>query len=241
MDCRVKSGNDEVRNERKKEAERRQTHCRQSRTSGCGRATESAACAALRLRARSPAGVPPRLLPRRVSHPQGAARAMLRGTWRATGLCPPSPAHFQRCTSRAGHSAGRLMPEPPECAADEATPAGTALAPLRPASPGRRPFRARFDSLACNRNSDQRQWNCDATFLPRESGEGGPSGAREASAGWWKGRRTQRCSCDENEVRSHTPLPPRYAWSSSPATAGEDKAPPSHFTQSPGGALTRRR
>ncbi len=48
--------------------------------------------------------------------------------------------HFQRCTSRAGHSAGRLMPEPPECAADEATPAGTALAPLRPASPGRRPL-----------------------------------------------------------------------------------------------------
>ncbi len=65
--------------------------------------------------------------------------------------------HFQRCTSRAGRNAGRLMPEPPECAADEATPAGTALAPLRPASPGRRPFRASFDSSACIRNGDDRQ------------------------------------------------------------------------------------
>jgi hypothetical protein len=44
MDCRVKPGNDEVRT-KEKEAERRQTHCRQSRTSGCGRATERSACA----------------------------------------------------------------------------------------------------------------------------------------------------------------------------------------------------
>ncbi len=96
----------------------------------------------VRCRARSPAGVPPRLLPRRVSHPQGATRAMLRGTAASTRRASLRRRylHFQRCTSRAGHNAGRLMPEPPECAADEATPAGTALAPLRPASPGRRPL-----------------------------------------------------------------------------------------------------
>jgi hypothetical protein len=33
--------------------------------------------------------------------------------------------HFQRCTSHAGHSAGRLMPRPPECGGDEPPPAGT--------------------------------------------------------------------------------------------------------------------
>jgi hypothetical protein len=33
-------------------------------------------------------------------------------------------------TSRAGHSVGRLIPEPPESSSDEPLPAGTALAPL---------------------------------------------------------------------------------------------------------------
>jgi hypothetical protein len=115
----------------------------------------------VRCRARSPAGVPPRLLPRRVSHLQGAARARLRGSGRCTGSArrhPPTSSDAPRTpvVVQAG-----MMPGPPECAADEATPAGTALAPLRPASPGRRPFRARFDSLNCNRNGDNRQWNCD--------------------------------------------------------------------------------
>ncbi len=48
---------------------------------------------------------------------------------------PPTSSDAPRRRSYAG----RLVPEPPECAADEATPAGTAL-PLRPASPGRRPL-----------------------------------------------------------------------------------------------------
>ena len=34
--------------------------------------------------------------------------------------------HFQRCTSRTGHSAGRLMPRPPGSGSDEPPPAGTA-------------------------------------------------------------------------------------------------------------------
>ena len=33
--------------------------------------------------------------------------------------------HFQRCTSHAGHSAGRLMPRPPGNGGDEPPPAGT--------------------------------------------------------------------------------------------------------------------
>ncbi len=97
-----------------------------------GRATDKAACAALRLRARSPAGVTPRLCPRGVWS-LGAIRARLRGE----GL----PSQFQRRTSHTGRNAGRLMPEPPGSEADEALPAGTALAPCRPASPGRRPYR----------------------------------------------------------------------------------------------------
>jgi len=48
--------------------------------------------------------------------------------------------------------------------ADEATPAGTALAPLRPASPGRRPLWASFDSLKSNRRGDDCQYNSDTPF-----------------------------------------------------------------------------
>ncbi|HTV29371.1 MAG TPA: hypothetical protein VMF32_16450, partial [Xanthobacteraceae bacterium] len=42
---------------------------------------------------------------------------------------PPAPYPLPASTSRAGHSAGRLMPEPPESKGDEPSPAGTALAP----------------------------------------------------------------------------------------------------------------
>jgi hypothetical protein len=57
-------------------------------------------------------------------------------------------------------------------------------------------------------------------ILPRDSGEGGPS-EREA-IGWWKGRGPRRISFDESETASQTPPPPRFAWSPSPAIAGED-------------------
>jgi len=53
---------------KEKEVERRQTHCLMpARKRRAGRATEKAACAALRLRARSPAGVPPRFSPKGLS------------------------------------------------------------------------------------------------------------------------------------------------------------------------------
>ncbi len=55
-----------------------------------------------------------------------------------------------------------------------------------------------------------------ASFLPRESGEGGPP----CAAGWWKGRRTRRNFCTDNEAPSQRPPPPRCAWSPSPASRG---------------------
>ena len=80
-------------------------------------------------------------------HPQGSAQAMLPETWPersilnarpnrgaetsrfSTGVTRAAPVPVQRSTSRAGHSAGRMMPKPPECDSDEPPPAGTALAP----------------------------------------------------------------------------------------------------------------
>jgi hypothetical protein len=49
----------------------------------------------------------------------------------------PSPrrSHFQRCTSRAGHSAGRLMPEPPGSEGDEPTARRHRTRSAEPASP----------------------------------------------------------------------------------------------------------
>ncbi len=46
---------------------------------------------------------------------------------------PPVPHPVAASTSRAGHSAGRLMPEPPESKGDEPLPAGTALAHVKDA------------------------------------------------------------------------------------------------------------
>ena len=49
----------------------------------------------------------------------------------------PSPrrSHFQRCTSRAGLSAGRLMPEPPGSEGDEPKARGHRTRSAKPASP----------------------------------------------------------------------------------------------------------
>ena len=58
---------------------------------------------------------------------QGSTWARLRDTRGQTRRVPRQPVwHFQRCTSRAGHSAGRLMPRPPGSGSDEPPPAGTA-------------------------------------------------------------------------------------------------------------------
>jgi len=47
----------------------------------CGTRHGKAACAALRLRARSPAGVPPRRLPEGLPVPKAQRQAMLPETW----------------------------------------------------------------------------------------------------------------------------------------------------------------
>jgi hypothetical protein len=92
----------------------------------------------LRLRARSPAGVPPRLSPKGVVVPKAQLRARLPGTrpkrlLPRLGLSQSSDAPRMPVVMPAG-----MMPKPPGCAADEAAPAGTALAPAgrhhRPAS-----------------------------------------------------------------------------------------------------------
>ena len=55
-----------------------------------------------------------------------------------------------------------------------------------------------------------------ASFLPRDSGEGGPCEA------WWKGRGPRRLFGDDSVAESQTPLPPRFARSPSPVFTGED-------------------
>src|SRR5580704_5460061 len=65
-------------------------------------------------KARSPFGVPPRLSPKGIIPSQ---RLSFRPGFLGRGLngrYPPSPVPVQGCTSRPGHSAGRLMPKPPE-------------------------------------------------------------------------------------------------------------------------------
>ena len=77
--------------------------------------------------------------------------------------------------------------------------------------------------------------NVTAFFLPRESGEGGPAEASETSGGWWKGRRTRRCSCDESEAPSQTPLPPCFATAdaSRRRTLRKERRPRAAYAPSP--------
>ena len=134
MDRRGKPGNDDVRKKEIKEAERRQTYCRQCRIKRMRRAPRKGRLAPpFRYRARSPAGVPPRFCPREVGS-LGAIRARLPGTWPVRLLRPPVPVPVQRCTSHTGPSAGRRDARTArERGANP--PAGTALAPpLRYAS-----------------------------------------------------------------------------------------------------------
>jgi hypothetical protein len=137
-----------LRRRTKKEAERRQTHCRQSRTSGCGRATDKSACA-------DPSAVGRARLP-----------AFHHGSCQGEYLIPkarPGPGfvvtastgrasrrrcrtHLQRCTPHAGHSAGR---HDARTARERIAtpPAGTDLAPTPGYACRTRPYWARFDSL----------------------------------------------------------------------------------------------
>ena len=67
-----------------------------------------AACAALRLRARSPAGVPPRFSPEGLSSPGlSVGPGFPKGDIRERTWPHAPPVRSQRCTSRAGRIAGR--------------------------------------------------------------------------------------------------------------------------------------
>ena len=158
LDCRVKPGNDE-RNERNEKKIRRRNADRRNGEyavpNGRGRAP---------IGVRTTVGVPPRFLPKGLSSPKASApgQACWTRQERSVRYARPPGAHLAQLkralprprlsqssdsTSRAGHSAGRLMPD----AARERVakpPAGTAyFAPLlvMPARP--RPIWARFDCL----------------------------------------------------------------------------------------------
>src|SRR5580698_7583413 len=94
------------RKARKRNADRRVSNLRTLRV----RRAQSAA--------RSPLGVPPRLCAIGTIRPKAQP-----GPGFVTHL---TVWHFQRCTSRAGPSAGRLMPRPPGSGSDEPPRAGTA-------------------------------------------------------------------------------------------------------------------
>ena len=126
---------------RVRKAERRQSHCRQSpRASG--------------------ARVAPRR--KRLAPPSACGRARLPAFHHgsAQGVCSPlvrsGPGFVGRFPLPTSSDAPRtpvvmpagMMPGPPECAADEAAPAGAALAPCRQASPGRRPYRGEIQFAA---------------------------------------------------------------------------------------------
>ena len=110
----------------------RATNVRTEEKQGSGTPTDAYPTSApLRVRraqsaARSPLGVPPRLCANGTIHPKAQPGPGF-VTHQLTRRVPRQPVwHFQRCTSRAGHSAGRLMPRPPGSGSDEPPPAGTA-------------------------------------------------------------------------------------------------------------------
>ena len=110
----------------------RATKCKNGKKQGSGTPTDAYPTSApFRVRraqsaARSPLGVPPRLCANGTIHPKAQPGPGF-VTHQLTRRVPRQPVwHFQRCTSRAGHSAGRLMPRPPGCDGDEPPPAGTA-------------------------------------------------------------------------------------------------------------------
>jgi hypothetical protein len=102
----------------------RTTKCKNGKKQGSGTPTDAYPTSApFRVRraqsaARSPLGVPPRLCAIGTIHPKAQP-----GPGFVTHL---TVWHFQRCTSRAGPSAGRLMPRPPGSGSDEPPRAGTA-------------------------------------------------------------------------------------------------------------------
>jgi hypothetical protein len=111
----------------RKEAERRKAMFRNHHTLRCGAAPAGAA----RLPAFHRGSCLRDFSSRRLSvRPGFVGGGAVRGE-----LPSPRRSHFQRCTSRAGHSAGRLMPELPGSEGDEPTARGHRTRPAEPGSP----------------------------------------------------------------------------------------------------------
>jgi hypothetical protein len=136
---------------RKKEAERRQTHCLlPARKRRAGRATRKAACAALRLRARSPAGVPPRFSPRGLSSPglsigPGFPRRNVKLRRAATRHLGHSDAPRAPVLVPAG-----MMPEPPGCGVYLSARGRRTRSADREYPPGKRPLKSEIDRRYCH-------------------------------------------------------------------------------------------
>ena len=116
-----------------REAERRQTRSpRPVRKRRTGRATEKAACAALPLRARSPAGVPPRHLRQRPNATAQLQFTRFLGRYEVgMGVTHPRPSQCSGRYEPAGRSSCRpgVLARSRPGAGVTAPPAGTALAP----------------------------------------------------------------------------------------------------------------
>ncbi len=75
-------------------------------------------------------------LPLGLAHPKVRSRTMFRGASAfGGGGLPPAFAPVTASTSHAGHSAGRLMSEPPECEGDEPSARGHRTRSRQPSSP----------------------------------------------------------------------------------------------------------
>src|SRR5580692_5640531 len=99
-----------------------------------------AACAALRLRARSPAGIPPRFSPEGLSSPGlSVGPGFPKGDIRERTVPHAPPVRSQRCTSRAGG----MMPEPPGSGVYLSARGRRTRSAIREYPPGRRPFNER--------------------------------------------------------------------------------------------------
>jgi hypothetical protein len=149
MDCRIKSGNDEVRKE--KEAERRQTQYFMTRTqAACGAHQRKSGlrrpplAGALACRRSTTA------LARGTIHPQSSVRARLHGMQRPRGglyAADAAPTRSDAPRTPVLVPAG-MMPGPPGSGLMRPRPRAPHLPLSARHHPVRRPFRASFDSLS---------------------------------------------------------------------------------------------
>ena len=140
----------------KREAERRQTRAvPPARIRRAGRATEGAACAAPSATGALACRRSTSALPRDLRHPR---RNPGHASWDAVraGVARLRLSQSSEHLTRRSIVPAGMMPGPPGSQADEASPAGTALAPAARHHPDGVPS-GRDDLLACNFNRDECQ------------------------------------------------------------------------------------